>query len=123
MNLRNLLILAGGALLAGAALAAPRAPVLLNVSYDPTREFYQEFNASFSRLWQARAGVAPELRQSHGGSGKQARAVIDGLQADVVTLALPAVQASHGRNVSSRPAADPSTRAPTTRITKRRVIV
>ena len=89
MNLRTLLIMVAGAMLAVASvLAAPRAPVLLNVSYDPTREFYQEFNASFVRLWQARAGVAPEIRQSHGGSGKQARAVIDGLQADVVTLAL-----------------------------------
>ena len=87
MNLRTIL-LATAALAAAPVLAAPRAPVLLNVSYDPTREFYQEFNASFGRLWQARTGVAPELRQSHGGSGKQARAVIDGLQADVVTLAL-----------------------------------
>ena len=87
MNLHTILLTAA-ALAAAPVLAAPRAPVLLNVSYDPTREFYQEFNASFSRLWQARAGVAPELRQSHGGSGKQARAVIDGLQADVVTLAL-----------------------------------
>ena len=88
MNLRTILLTAGAMLAAAPVLAAPRAPVLLNVSYDPTREFYQEFNASFSRLWQARTGVVPELRQSHGGSGKQARAVIDGLQADVVTLAL-----------------------------------
>ena len=87
MYLRQILM-AAAALAAATGLAAPRAPVLLNVSYDPTREFYQEFNASFGRLWQARTGVAPELRQSHGGSGKQARAVIDGLQADVVTLAL-----------------------------------
>jgi sulfate/thiosulfate-binding protein len=79
------------AVLPAAPLAAAprtRAPILLNVSYDPTREFYQEFNTSFGKLWKAREGVAPEIRQSHGGSGKQARAVIDGLQADVVTLAL-----------------------------------
>lgn len=61
---------------------------LLNVSYDPTREFYQEFNAAFARQWLAKKGEVVTVRQSHGGSGKQARAVIDGLEADVVTLAL-----------------------------------
>jgi len=61
---------------------------LLNVSYDPTRELYQDFNAAFAKYWQATAGQKVEVRQSHGGSGKQARAVIDGLDADVVTLAL-----------------------------------
>ena len=61
---------------------------LLNVSYDPTRELYQEFNAAFAKHWQAKAGKAVEIQQSHGGSGKQARAVIDGLEADVLTLAL-----------------------------------
>ncbi|MDZ7288689.1 MAG: sulfate ABC transporter substrate-binding protein [candidate division KSB1 bacterium] len=61
---------------------------LLNVSYDPTREFYQEFNAAFAKYWQERTGQIVNIRQSHGGSSKQARAVIDGLQADVVTLAL-----------------------------------
>lgn len=61
---------------------------LLNVSYDPTRELYQEYNAAFARYWQAKGGEAVTVRQSHGGSGKQARAVIDGLDADVVTLAL-----------------------------------
>jgi sulfate/thiosulfate transport system substrate-binding protein len=61
---------------------------LLNVSYDPTRELYQDFNASFVRHWQAQGNEAPKLRQSHGGSGKQARSVADGLEADVVTLAL-----------------------------------
>jgi len=66
------------------------APVLLNVSYDPTRELYADFNAAFAAQWNAGHGVAPQLRMSHGGSGKQARAVIDGLQADVVTLALAA---------------------------------
>jgi sulfate transport system substrate-binding protein len=68
--------------------ARPGAVTLLNVSYDPTREFYQEINAAFTRHWRATTGEAVVLRQSHGGSGKQARSVIDGLEADVVTLAL-----------------------------------
>jgi sulfate transport system substrate-binding protein len=61
---------------------------LLNVSYDPTRELYRDVNASFARKWKAETGQDLEIRQSHGGSGKQARSVIDGLAADVVTLAL-----------------------------------
>ncbi len=61
---------------------------LLNVSYDPTREFYQEFNASFAEYWKEKTGQEVTIEQSHGGAGKQARAVIDGLEADVVTLAL-----------------------------------
>jgi sulfate transport system substrate-binding protein len=61
---------------------------LLNVSYDPTREFYVEFNKAFAAHWKARTGDVVSVRQSHGGSGKQARSVIDGLDADVVTLAL-----------------------------------
>jgi sulfate/thiosulfate-binding protein len=61
---------------------------LLNASYDPTRELYQDFNAAFARYWKAKTGQAVTVRQSHGGSGKQARSVIDGLEADVVTLAL-----------------------------------
>lgn len=61
---------------------------LLNASYDPTREFYNDFNAAFSKYWQAKTGESVTIRQSHGGSGKQARSVIDGLEADVVTLAL-----------------------------------
>lgn len=61
---------------------------LLNVSYDPTREFYQEIDAAFARSWRARTGQEITINQSHGGSGKQARSVIDGLEADVVTLAL-----------------------------------
>jgi sulfate transport system substrate-binding protein len=63
---------------------------LLNVSYDPTRELYVDFNAAFARYWQARTGQQVRVDQSHGGSGKQARSVIDGLGADVVTLALAA---------------------------------
>ncbi len=61
---------------------------LLNVSYDPTRELYQDFNKAFSKYWKAKTGQNVTVKQSHGGSGKQARAVIDGLEADVVTLAL-----------------------------------
>lgn len=61
---------------------------LLNVSYDPTRELYQDVNAEFAKLWKEKTGDTVTIRQSHGGAGKQARAVIDGLEADVVTLAL-----------------------------------
>ena len=61
---------------------------LLNVSYDPTREFYEEYNRLFAQHWKATTGEDVVINQSHGGSGKQARAVIDGLEADVVTLAL-----------------------------------
>jgi sulfate/thiosulfate-binding protein len=82
-------------LLAAGAAAAPSGPVpapkeitLLNVSYDPTRELYRDFDAAFARSWRARTGQAVNVQQSHGGSGKQARSVIDGLEADVVTLAL-----------------------------------
>ncbi len=77
--------LAGGTV---AAQAAPKAVTLLNVSYDPTRELYQEVNAAFAAFWKAKTGQEVAIQQSHGGSGKQARAVIDGLKADVVTLAL-----------------------------------
>ena len=73
------------ALFSGPTLAASE---ILNVSYDPTRELYQEFNAAFNKHWTAQGKEAVKIQQSHGGSGKQARAVIDGLRADVVTLAL-----------------------------------
>jgi sulfate transport system substrate-binding protein len=79
------------ALLAAGLLSAAAAPAqvkLLNVSYDPTRELYQEFNASFAKAWLAKTKQTVTIQQSHGGSGKQARSVIDGLEADVVTLAL-----------------------------------
>lgn len=68
--------------------AAQAATTFLNVSYDPTREFYQEYNQAFGQYWKSRTGQEVDFKQSHGGSGKQARSVIDGLQADVVTLAL-----------------------------------
>ncbi len=75
-------------LLVGAVIAQAEDVSLLNVSYDPTRELYQEFNVAFSKYWQKERGQPVALKQAHGGSGKQARAVIDGLDADVVTLAL-----------------------------------
>ncbi|MEI7444054.1 MAG: sulfate ABC transporter substrate-binding protein, partial [Burkholderiales bacterium] len=82
--------LLAAATLATLGLAAPASAqtVLTNVSYDPTRELYQDFNAAFAKHWKAQGGDALTVRQSHGGSGKQARSVIDGLEADVVTLAL-----------------------------------
>ena len=61
---------------------------LLNVSYDPTRELYQDYNTAFARYWKAKTGDDVVVAQSHGGSGKQAQSVINGLEADVVTLAL-----------------------------------
>src|ERR1041384_164594 len=75
-----------GLLFAGSAYAAD--VTLLNVSYDPTRELYADFNKAFAAQWKAKTGDVVTVRQSHGGSGKQARSVIDGLEADVVTLAL-----------------------------------
>jgi sulfate transport system substrate-binding protein len=77
-----------GILLMAAGHLAAKDISLLNVSYDPTREFYQDFNSAFANYWQAKTGDKLMIKQSHGGSGKQARAVIDGLAGDVVTLAL-----------------------------------
>jgi sulfate transport system substrate-binding protein len=71
-----------------ATLAHAADATLLNVSYDPTRELYQEFDQGFAKEWKAKTGETVQFKQSHGGSGAQARSVIDGLQADVVTLAL-----------------------------------
>ncbi len=87
---RNLLKFAAvGALLAASWGASAQAPItLLNVSYDPTRELYVEFNAAFTKYWKAKTGQDVSIKQSHGGSGKQARSIIDGLEADVATLAL-----------------------------------
>jgi sulfate transport system substrate-binding protein len=86
MSYKLLSLLTVASLLATSPASAET--TLLNVSYDPTRELYQDFNAAFARHWKAKAGETVGIRQSHGGSGKQARAVIDGLEADVVTLAL-----------------------------------
>jgi sulfate/thiosulfate transport system substrate-binding protein len=81
-TLAVLLVLASATSTSNAGLS------LLNVSYDPTRELYQDFNSAFAKYWKEKTGESVTVRQSHGGSGKQARSVIDGLDADVVTLAL-----------------------------------
>jgi len=86
MMIRRILPLVAGLLWASSAFAADY--TLLNVSYDPTRELYADFNKAFVAAYQKETGKSVEIKQSHGGSGSQARAVIDGLQADVVTLAL-----------------------------------
>ncbi|WP_411037164.1 sulfate ABC transporter substrate-binding protein [Shinella sp. BYT-45] len=78
----------GLGLVFGGVSGAVAQTTLLNVSYDPTRELYKDFNAAFAAHWKAETGEDVTIQQSHGGSGKQARAVIDGLEADVVTLAL-----------------------------------
>jgi sulfate transport system substrate-binding protein len=97
---RSAIAAAFGLGIAGLAGHAPSASAkditLLNVSYDPTRELYAAYDKAFSKYWKAKTGDDVTVRQSHGGSGKQARAVIDGLEADVVTLALAAdVDALH----------------------------
>ncbi|MDD5175350.1 MAG: sulfate ABC transporter substrate-binding protein [Sterolibacterium sp.] len=86
MSRKLLSLLAAASLLISAQVSADT--TLLNVSYDPTRELYQDFNAAFARYWKSKSSETVSIKQSHGGSGKQARAVIDGLEADVVTLAL-----------------------------------
>ena len=90
MRSRLVRIVASSLLLGVAAAASAADTTLLNVSYDPTREFYQDYNQAFAKYWKAKTGDQVTINQSHGGSGKQARAVIDGLAADVVTLALAA---------------------------------
>src|SRR5580765_8487657 len=85
-TLSKIFILATAAAFVGCARA--KELKLLNVSYDPTRELYQDYNTAFAKYWQQKSGDKLTIQQSHGGSGKQARAVIDGLDADVVTLAL-----------------------------------
>jgi len=95
---RSLALVVAGVVVAVAGLMVERAVAqandepnevtILNVSYDPTRELYQEFNAAFAEYWKQKTGQTVTVRQSHGGAGSQARAVIDGLEADVVTLAL-----------------------------------
>ena len=78
--------------------AAAKTIELLNVSYDPTRELYVDYNTAFAKYWKAKTGDDVIVKQSHGGSGAQARSVIDGLQADVVTLALAAdIDAIHSK--------------------------
>ncbi len=98
----------GAAVAGGMALAAlpsfAQAVNLLNVSYDPTRELYVEYNQAFARHWKAKAGQDVTVRQSHGGSGKQARSIIDGLEADVATLALAGDVDALSRNGNLLPA-------------------
>jgi sulfate/thiosulfate-binding protein len=88
LKIAALNMVVGVALLAGADVALAKDIKILNVSYDPTRELYTEFNAAFAKHWKEKTGDTVTIQQSHGGSGKQARSVIDGLPADVVTLAL-----------------------------------
>lgn len=93
MNVLKLSARILGLALAGSLLACSDSPssqtrTLLNVSYDPTRELYEDVNREFAERWKATTGETVEIRQSHGGSGRQARSIIDGLQADVATLAL-----------------------------------
>ena len=87
MSKKHFLVL-GVILLLIPGLAVAETITLLNVSYDPTRELYQDYNLAFAKYWKAKTGKDIQIQQSHGGSSKQARAVIDGLEADVVTLAL-----------------------------------
>jgi sulfate/thiosulfate-binding protein len=118
--LRALLLAAASALLlagcggsepAGTSAATPSTVELLNVSYDPTREFYREFDDSFAKEWKEKMGQTVTVKQSHGGSGRQARAVIDGLDADVVTLAL-AYDIDSIQQIGKRLGADWQTRLP-----------
>ena len=89
MKLKNLLLSTMAGLVAGATLnTAAKEIKLLNVSYDPTRELYADYNTAFAKYWAGKGDTTVKIEQSHAGSGKQARAVIDGLEADVVTLAL-----------------------------------
>jgi len=88
IKLRQLLVAGVFAALTAAPAVNAADIKLLNVSYDPTREFYKEYNEAFSKYWKAKTGDNVTINQSHGGGGKQARAVLDGLEADVVTLAI-----------------------------------
>src|SRR5689334_14308681 len=90
MRIEKLLLAAAGALVLMSSQAHAKDVELLNVSYDPTRELYEDYNKAFAAYWSKKKGDNVTVKQSHGGSGKQARSVIDGLQADVVTLALAA---------------------------------
>src|SRR5947207_12445915 len=85
---KKFFVVLGIFLLLISGLAQAGTITLLNVSYDPTRELYQDYNLAFAKYWKAKTGNDVQIQQSHGGSSKQARAVIDGLEADVVTLAL-----------------------------------
>ncbi len=90
-------------ILTGSLLLAAEPVKLLNVSYDPTRELYQDINAAFAKQWKAKTGQDVTISQSHGGSGTQARAVLEGLRADVVTLALAWISTFWPRKASCCP--------------------
>ena len=105
MKTKLSLLLVGALALAPSAWAAS----LLNVSYDPTRELYEDVNRAFAAQWKQQTGETLTIRASHGGSGKQARAVIDGLEADVVTLALSADIDVNYMVLARRPAAATAT--------------
>ncbi len=92
-NLKLAAIITAMSLLISLGAAFAKQITLLNVSYDPTRELYEAVNSQFAKDWKAKTGDDLTINQSHGGSGKQARAVIDGLEADVVTLGLAAAAA------------------------------
>ena len=102
MKLKSLLTLLASVVITGAAIA--KDIELLNVSYDPTRELYVDYNAAFTKYWKAKTGDNVTVKQSHGGSGKQARSVIDGLKADVVTLALANDVTAISKNANLLPA-------------------
>jgi len=85
---RSILAVTGAALAIPSVVRAQQSQTILNVSYDPTRELYADVNGAFAKAWQAKTGQGVTIKQSHGGAAKQARSVIDGLEADVVTLAL-----------------------------------
>src|SRR5258708_24739339 len=87
MSIKSIVIISV-ALGLGVLSGSAKEITLLNVSYDPTRELYQDYNVAFAKYWEGKTGEKITIQQSHGGSGKQARSVIDGLKADVVTLAL-----------------------------------
>ncbi len=86
--MKKIIVSAFFAVLSGTSTQLAIAKDFLNVSYDPTREFYQDYNEEFGKFWKQKTGQTVNFKQSHGGSGKQARSVVDGLQADVITLAL-----------------------------------
>ncbi|WDE16263.1 sulfate ABC transporter substrate-binding protein [Acinetobacter schindleri] len=86
--MKKIIVSAFFTVLSGTSTQLAIAKDFLNVSYDPTREFYQDYNEEFGKFWKQKTGQTVNFKQSHGGSGKQARSVVDGLQADVVTLAL-----------------------------------
>ena len=102
MNLKKQLSTLAAIFFAG--VTAAQSVEILNVSYDPTRELYREFNEAFARHWREQTGQLVRINQSHGGSGSQARAVIDGLEADVVTLALAADIDAIAEHAKSLPA-------------------